>query len=159
MTKQTTTTKTFEQLNENGTPIYRWTMELIKRQGKKIWVMNHLFLNPDYDQKAIFEYAPEKLFFPQRILPGLENRLKQIIEYALLARHNIHSGHHTWHDGQFLATIDDGGFGRTHLDLVIEFTALILDGVGADLLEHTIQPSIDGKVVSGNFDHSLLART
>ena len=57
MTNQTITTKTFEQLNENETPIYRWTMELIKRQDKKIWVMNHLFLNPDYDQTTIFENA------------------------------------------------------------------------------------------------------
>lgn len=71
MTKQTTTTKTFEQLNENGTPIYRWTMEPIRRQGKKIWVMNHLFLNPDYDQKAIFEHAITALrsFIVQQELP------------------------------------------------------------------------------------------
>ena len=47
---------------------------------------------------------------------------------------------------------------RADLDQVEELAALVLNRIGADLLEIGLKPPVDGKIVRGNLDHRLLPR-
>lgn len=46
----------FETYDDNDVLISRWTMDKIKRKDGTVWVMNHFFINPNYDlEKALSE--------------------------------------------------------------------------------------------------------
>jgi hypothetical protein len=43
----------FQVNDDNNRLICRWSMDKINRQTGPIWVMNHLFINPDVNSKQI----------------------------------------------------------------------------------------------------------
>lgn len=43
----------FQVKDDNGELICRWTMDKIKRKDATVWVMNHIFINPQKDSKQI----------------------------------------------------------------------------------------------------------
>lgn len=66
--------------------------------------------------------------------------------------------HHAGDDRQLLLAVRNGVLVRADLDQVEELAALVLNRIGADLLEIGLKPPVDGKIVRGNLDHRLLPR-
>eukprot|EP00828_Plagiopyla_frontata_P009478 TRINITY_DN14889_c0_g1_i1.p1 TRINITY_DN14889_c0_g1~~TRINITY_DN14889_c0_g1_i1.p1 ORF type:complete len:197 (+),score=43.75 TRINITY_DN14889_c0_g1_i1:376-966(+) len=92
----------------------------------------------------------------ERVLLGLENGLEEIVQHGLLAGQDVHARGHARNDGQALAMVEHGVLLGAHLDPIIIFSPVVLDGVGRDVLHRSIETPVNGKVVGRNLDLGLL---
>lgn len=54
----------FKTYDDHDVLICHWTLDLIKRQYQQVWVMNHLFINPqvDFNKQLAEEMETLKIF-------------------------------------------------------------------------------------------------
>lgn len=127
------------QKRTDGTPLEEYFVVIIrsKRAGIRQSDENTYCKQAREDTKPPPE---DHLPFPQGVLPGLQNRLQNIVENRLLARQDIHGRHHAGDDRQLLLAVRNGVLVRADLDQVEELAALVLNRIGADLLEIGLKP-------------------
>ncbi|CCI85202.1 hypothetical protein [Lactobacillus pasteurii] len=51
----------FEKYDQNHQLLYRWSMDLINHRTQAVWVMNHLFINPDFQAQTALDIAFDKV--------------------------------------------------------------------------------------------------
>ncbi len=84
-----------------------------------------------------------RLAFAQRPVPGLEDRFHDVVEDRFLAGQDFDGRGHARDDRQLVALVDQGILRGPQVDAIEVLALLVLDGIGADMLDLGRKAAVD----------------